>query len=161
MRDRGPATRTLNLLELTLWYNTSMQQGVGIRPIKFLFSQLFLDVVRFPMWWYTSGLLWVLRSIAVSLEDLIQALSLRILLKNLLTPMYGDYTKSGRIISFGVRLVQLSLYGVVTFLWIVLLGVGLFLWIFAPLLVAYSIYYQVGSPSEHWLMTLWNALNLP
>lgn len=144
----------------SLWYNKLMQQGVGIRPIKFLFSHLLLDAVRFPFWWYGSGLLWVLRSIAMSLENLIQGLSLRILVKNLFVPMYGDYTKSGRVISFGVRLVQLGIYGLATFLWILALGVGLFLWILAPLVVVYNIYYHVSDPSEHWLITLWNTLNV-
>lgn len=129
-----------------------------LRPIKFLLLNVVFDVVRFPVWWYTGGVAWIARGIAESLEGLIQGLSLRILFKNLFVPMYGDYTKSGRFISFGVRLVQMVVYLCVTFVWILILGVGFFLWILFPLIIAYSIYYQIASPDEHLLITLWNDL---
>ncbi|MBI3120357.1 MAG: hypothetical protein HYZ08_01940 [Candidatus Kerfeldbacteria bacterium] len=129
------------------------------QPIKFFVTDLLFDVVRFPVWWYTRGTAMVARSVARSFEDLIQSLSLGILFKNLFVPMYGDYTKSGRIISFGVRLVQVSVYVFVTVLWMLILGVGLFLWWLIPVFVAIQLYDQFIQPDVPVLLQLWKMIS--
>lgn len=72
-----------------------------------LILEFLLDVVRFPYWWYTGGLLLVGHWCKRGFQETVWRLSLGLFVKHLFTPMYGDYSKSGRAISLIIRLVIL------------------------------------------------------
>ena len=57
--------------------------------------------------------------------------------------MYGDYTKEGRIISFGMRIVVLIYKIVAMLVWLIILLVIFIAWIILPILIIYFILYQV------------------
>lgn len=99
------------------------------------------DVVRFPVWWYTRGTMSAGRWYAQKLRDGSDALALLILLKNFDRPMYGDYSREGRIISFFVRLAQLAVSFVLFALWFVLVTLGFIAWFFVlPAFVWFLVY---------------------
>ncbi len=75
---------------------------IGQLVVEFL-----LDVVRFPYWWYSGGLVRVFRFCRDGLRAAAWRVSLGLFARYLFTPMYGDYTYSGRALSFVVRLVML------------------------------------------------------
>ena len=97
--------------------------------LHFVLVDVLWDVVRFPVWWFhrafVSGALWWARQLA----DGEERLALVVLMKNLGRPMFGDYTKEGRAISFGVRLIQLAVSLVIFVLWFILVTLGWIAWI--------------------------------
>lgn len=103
----------------------NLRENVFFRSISFILREIVLDVVRFPLWWYGPGLVRAVRSIASELVLGSQRLSLTILVRNLLKPMFGDYTRSGRIISFFMRIIVFVFRLAVMAAWIVLL-IGFF-----------------------------------
>jgi hypothetical protein len=74
-----------------------------LRQVAELILEFLLDVVRFPGWWYSSGL----RSAAVwcwqGFGSTRARVSLGLFLRHFFTPMYGDYSFSGRAISLLMR----------------------------------------------------------
>ncbi|MFH1171139.1 MAG: hypothetical protein V1778_01195 [bacterium] len=93
---------------------------------RFLIVDILWDVVRFPVWWFRYGLTNVARWWVGKVVSGEERLALVVLMKNLGRPMFGDYTREGRAISFGVRIVQLAVslvlfagwFVVITLLWI-------------------------------------------
>lgn len=74
---------------------------------KFFLSETIGSVLRFPMWWYTDGLMKLGKWIVQELEYRWKAYSFTIWIKNLFVPMYGQYDWSGRLVSFIMRVVVL------------------------------------------------------
>ncbi|MCD6097135.1 hypothetical protein J7J60_02290 [bacterium] len=65
------------------------------------------NVFYFPFWWYTRGLKSQLVFFSQRLKKIAYALALKIMLKSLFKPMFGQFSISGRIISFFMRVVIL------------------------------------------------------
>lgn len=97
--------------------------------LRFVFVDFLWDVVRFPVWWFhralVSGAFWWSRQ----LRDGEERLALTVLMKNLGRPMFGDYTKEGRAISFGVRIIQLIVSLALFVLWFFVVTIGWIAWI--------------------------------
>lgn len=99
----------------------------------------FMDIVRYPYWWYTKGLL---QAITYSIE-LVQSannrLAPRLWLKYIFVPMFGQYDWQGRLISFFMRLVNLIGRSIAI---VFTAGMGVFLailWVIVPLIVIYML----------------------
>lgn len=117
-----------------------MTQNIFLTSLKYLFVDLIGDIIYFPVWWYSQGAKKTLIFCWHKINNLADRLSLRILFKFFFKPMYGDYSASGRIISFFMRLLQLSFL-------LLALSVGFcfwfgvfILWLIFPLVVIYNIY---------------------
>ena len=85
-----------------------------------LILEFLLDVIRFPYWWYSGGFKLVFNFCRQGFRAVAWRVSLGLFARYLFTPMYGDYTYSGRLLSFVVRLVLLltkSVRLVLAFLW--------------------------------------------
>lgn len=65
------------------------------------------ELVLFPVWWYTRGLSRVARWASQTLRGWEHAVGLRLWLKALFVPMYGQNDLQGRLISFFMRFVVL------------------------------------------------------
>lgn len=113
-----------------------------------------MEVFRFPVWWYTRGFEHILLFIWREITSLAIFLNLPILFRNLFAPMYGQTDWQGRLISFGVRSVQLFFLAIVTILWTVILACFAVLWVLFPLLVFDMILYQLGVTDNHLLFYL-------
>lgn len=70
-------------------------------------NQLQLNPITFPLWWYTVGFrlvcAWALRQFRFGLKTT----GIIVFIRYMRHPLYGDYTRSGRIISFLIRVVLL------------------------------------------------------
>ena len=66
-----------------------------------------LNILTFPIWWYTdgAGLIWRISKRKLALA--IRTSGLGIFARHLTEPIYGDYTRTGRIVSFFLRIVLL------------------------------------------------------
>lgn len=104
-----------------------------------LLLEAVLDIVYFPLWWYSAGLARAARRGGERFRQGNSRLAPGLWLKNIFVPMYGQFDWQGRIISFFMRLAQvigrsvaLGVWGVVCFMlwlawlaWPVVLGYGL------------------------------------
>jgi len=107
--------------------------------IKFIVIDIIGDFVYWPIWWYTIGLKDCFVFCAVQIKKTWLSLGLNIWLKNLFTPMYGDRSFVGRLISLIVRIVVLFWRLLWFFFWTSFVLAMLFIWIIGPIIVVYMI----------------------
>lgn len=93
---------------------------------------LLFEVVYAPVWWYTSGLLWIIRQVGNSIRDTADSASLGLWVKNLFVPMYGQYDVWGRIVSFIIRFANIIGRSVWVGLWVIICMGVLAIWIVLP-----------------------------
>lgn len=110
----------------------------------------FLDLVYFPVWWYTRGL----KHAAIWCFELIKSgnsqLGPVLWLVNLFTPMYGQYDWQGRIISFFMRLFNVFGRGLALLFWIIFCFILFLFWLLLPLFIVFSIYYSMINNNYIW-----------
>jgi len=105
--------------------------------------ELVRDVIYFPLWWYSRGLLKTLLWLKSFLADKQKSLALLIWIKNIHRPMYGQYDWAGLLISFFVRLFQILVRSLIMLFWLIIALVIFCFWIILPLLVVYEIIFQL------------------
>jgi hypothetical protein len=120
-----------------------MTSNPVLKAIKFIFIDLVGDFLYFPLWWYSGGVKRVLIFIQEKEKDIFYALGLHIWLKVLFKPMYADYSFSGRLISFFMRIIILSVDLVVVMIWSAFLILILLVWLFLPVFALGSIWYNL------------------
>ena len=106
-----------------------------------LILDTFLDLLYFPLWWYTGGVLaslkWCWRLVLSGNNHFAPGLWLG----NIFVPMYGQHDIEGKIISFFMRLVQVLVRSLALFVWI-LVCLSLFLiWLALPIFVFYGFWF--------------------
>ncbi len=84
-----------------------------------LVREFFSSIVRFPFWWYTKGLAIVLGKTVRSLKTASDFFGFGVWVRNLFTPMYGDDSAAGRLVSFLVRSAMVVMKGFGVLLWAV------------------------------------------
>ncbi len=117
-----------------------MQQNIAWKTTKYVFKEIIFDIVYFPFWWYTKGIKKAGLFFVNEVIDWSNRLSLRILFKNLLQPMYGDYSRSGRVISLFMRIIVFGFKLIVMVIWLVVLLALFFLWVLIPIFIGYMIF---------------------
>jgi hypothetical protein len=108
-----------------------------------ILGELVLDVLYFPVWWYSRGLF----NLAVGLKNFLvnkqKALALLVWLKNIFRPMYAQYDWQGMLISFFMRLVQIIFRSLIMLFWLILSFAVVIFWILFPVFVIYEIIFQL------------------
>lgn len=95
-------------------------------------------IIYFPVWWYSIGLKKRLIGLVQSIQTLFHNLAITIMLKYLFKPMFGERSRSGRIISFFMRFLLLLWR---LFLFLFLTGariVLVVLWVILPVIAAWQ-----------------------
>lgn len=108
-----------------------------------LLKQLGMDLVYFPVWWYSWGFLDFLTWLKNFLIQKERGLSFFVWLKNIFTPMYGQKDVTGILISVFMRVIQIIFRGVILLFWLLFCVVIFIAWIFMPLVIVYNIIYQL------------------
>lgn len=114
-------------------------QNIIVVAGKLLLVDVIADALYFPLWWYTAGLAQFARGRARSVMETSENLALRLLLLNIFKPMFAQYDRVGRIISFFMRIVILVGRAVYFFLYCALQLAVLAAWILLPLFIFYRI----------------------
>ncbi|MFA5188099.1 MAG: hypothetical protein WC460_01910 [Patescibacteria group bacterium] len=108
-----------------------------------ILGQVLLDRIReilyFPIWWYSKGLLKVINGAGEFVKGFEQTLGLMIWIKNLFVPMFGQKDIAGRLISFGLRLFQIFWKSIVLLIFILIAFLFVIFWLALPVLVIYQI----------------------
>lgn len=109
-------------------------------------DEVVIRAVRFPLWWYSAGLVAFARGVLRSEAEWLERLGLRIQLANLFIPMFGDYSRSGRVISFFMRVVLVVVKGASAVVVSVALAAVFALYVLLPVVVVVQMVFQLGGP---------------
>jgi hypothetical protein len=107
-----------------------------------IFTDIFIDIVFFPFWWYSLGLVKVVRKLVDFIADKEKSLALSVWIKNIFTPMYGQRDIQGFLISFFIRLIQIIFRSLILLFWTIIALIIFWLWLLAPILIIYQIIRQ-------------------
>jgi len=126
-----------------------MADALAKNASRFILREFVGDIVLFPAWWYGGGLrrvgqaLWARQTAFTNRSRW----SPKVWFQNLFVPMYGDYSRSGRAISFFVRFVVAIALTVVFIIYSLLVFIGFLLYLVIPVAVLYFFLHQlVGLP---------------
>jgi len=104
---------------------------------------LILEIVYFPIWWYSVGFLRFLKDVGNFFIGREKSLGFFIWLKNIFVPMYGQYDWTGRLISFFIRLVQIIFRGLLLLFWLLICLFVLLFWLALPAVLVLLLLFQV------------------
>ena len=116
-----------------------VKKGPATSTARFIGVDLIGDVLYYPVWWYTKGLINTARACVRSVAAQEERLGVSIWISNIFTPMFGQYDWEGRLISFFARVVQIIVRGVALLVWAVLILGLVIVWLLLPLLIVYEI----------------------
>lgn len=104
---------------------------------------LILEIVYFPVWWYSVGFFRIAKNIWRFFRGRNQALGFSIWLKNIFVPMYGQYDWAGRLISFFIRLIQIIFRGSILLFWGVICFFLVVGWLILPIFLVLALAFQI------------------
>lgn len=111
---------------------------------KFIIFDGLRSIFYFPVWWYTRGLKKRFSGFIQGIKMSAHNLALKIMFKYLFKPMFGERSKSGRIISFFMRLIllfwRLFLFGLSLTGHLLLL----IFWLVLPMMAVWQIIVLIG-----------------
>ncbi len=113
-----------------------MTNSTSVRAVTFILREILGEVLYFPVWWFSIGFATFLQALWHGWLGVAERLAIRILLKNMFRPMYADYTRSGRVISFFFRIFLVAVRLVVLAVWTAIDLVLIVGWLVVPLLAA-------------------------
>jgi hypothetical protein len=109
---------------------------------KLIFKDLFLDAVLellyFPVWWYSRGLKKAAFFCWKRVKDGWRVMALSILIRNVFKPMYAQRGWDAYVLSMMVRLFQLFWRFLFMFLWFFLWVLVLLAWLVLPVFAVYK-----------------------
>lgn len=113
--------------------------SLGTTLTKSIFLDTVKSVIYFPIWWYSRGLKNRFLRLINGVRTLFHNLAIKIMFKYFFKPMFGERSRSGRIISFFMRLILLCWR-----LFLFLLGATgrlllLIIWIILPIIAVWQI----------------------
>ena len=126
-----------------------MTQNIIVQAAKILLIDLIGELLYFPIWWYTQGLKRVVLYVFNSIKDTNRNLAVGLMFKSLFKPMFGQYDRQGRLISFFFRLILTFARTIAFLLLVVIHLLVIVFWIFLPVVVVWGIYNNFN--------TLWKA----
>ena len=102
-----------------------------------------VDIIFFPIWWYSFGLIKTTKRLASFVSDREKSLAFFVWLKNIFVPMYGQRDLPGRLISFFMRFFQIIFRGLAILFWIIVSLVLFWLWVALPIVFVYEVCWQL------------------
>jgi len=116
-----------------------MANNIFSTSLKYITLDLAGDLLYWPIWWYSKGLLKAAKVCLSEVNAQQERLGILVWLKNIFTPMFGQYDIEGRIISFFVRLVQIIARSILFFIWSILILILFLAWLVLPIIIVYQI----------------------
>ncbi len=104
-----------------------------------LIGQFFLDLVYFPVWWYSLGTKRAFLSCTGLIADANSNLAPGLWLKNIFVPMFGQTDWQGRITSFFMRLINVIGRGFGLLVWTTVVWILFVLWLTIPVFFLFEI----------------------
>jgi hypothetical protein len=116
-----------------------MANSIALNSIRYITIDFVGSVLYWPIWWYSKGLWKILIFCLTRIQKIEARLGLKIWLKNIFTPMFGQYDLESRLISFFVRLSQIIIKLIILILGFLLMILIFLLYLILPLIIIYQI----------------------
>ncbi len=100
--------------------------------IKHFFIELFWGMIRYPIWWYSKGLVQRVKSSFDGIEYYARSLAISVWVKNIFVPMFGQRDWQSRIISFFIRIANIIIRSLLLILWMVIMIALILVYILIP-----------------------------
>jgi hypothetical protein len=97
--------------------------------------EFILDLVYFPLWWYTKGAKRAFLYCAHLFQFVNSYLAPGLWLANIFVPMYAQYDIQGRLVSFIVRLGNVIIRAIGLLIWLLIVLVIFLAWLLFPVFV--------------------------
>ncbi|MEA3398402.1 MAG: hypothetical protein U9R06_01520 [Patescibacteria group bacterium] len=110
-----------------------------------IFAEIGRDILFFPIWWYSKGLLLVGKKLVIFISNRQKSLGLLVWIKNIHRPMYQQYDWQGMLISFFMRLVMIFFRSLLMFFWLIIAIIIFIFWLLLPIIVIYEIVSQLNA----------------
>ena len=110
-----------------------------------ILGKIVRDIIYFPLWWYTEGLITIGKKLLIFLQNRQKSLALLIWIKNIHRPMYRQYDWQGMFISFFMRVIQIIIRSMIMIFWLIIALIIFFSWIILPIFVIYEIIFQLNA----------------
>jgi hypothetical protein len=104
-----------------------------------MFYDWLIELVYFPIWWYTVGFFQTIKYAWFFLLRREQEIMFLVWLRNIFVPMYGQWDFVGRIISFIIRLIQIFFRGIIMLFYLIITLSFLFVWFALPIVAIMAI----------------------
>ena len=112
---------------------------MGVLVLQRMFLEFVLDVLYFPLWWYTTGLLHVLKTLWGMLVRANYSLAPGLWLKNIFVPMFGQTDWQGRFMSIFMRFVNVIGRSIALLFYTAFLLLLLAVWLVLPILTTWML----------------------
>lgn len=103
-----------------------------LTTIQYSFVDLVTSILKWPLWWYSTGLVAVFKSLWQMFSYQIKSMAVGVWIKNIFVPMFGQRDWQSRIISFIMRVVNIIGRSFAGFIWgmiLFLVGVLYIAWL--------------------------------
>lgn len=117
-----------------------MTQNIIVQALRSLIIDWIGEILYFPVWWYSQGLVKILLYFVNSIKSTNRNLALTLLLRNFFRPMFGVQDRSGRIISLFMRLILILGRLLAFFLLVFFYVLVVVFWLILPVVVAAGLY---------------------
>lgn len=117
-------------------------ENIVIKSVKFIARDIVLDILYWPIWWYTSGLKKAAGRFSDTLVQANDELALSIWIKNIFKPMFQQNDVWGRVISFFMRLAQIIFRSIAFMFWLGLAIVSFLIWLVMPAFLILAILFS-------------------
>jgi len=114
-----------------------------ILVLQRLVGEAILDIIYFPLWWYTAGAWKALRWCFGLFEKGNGVLAPGLWFINIFVPMYGQFDWQGRLISFLMRSVQIIARSFALLVWAMFCLILFFIWLIIPILIAAGLIHAI------------------
>ena len=108
-----------------------------------VFTDLILDLVYFPAWWYTRGLKQTTLALFRFLQNRERGLGLFVWIRNIFKPMYAQQDFAGIAISFFMRVIQIIVRGIAMLFWLFIALAAFLFWLALPIIMVSEIVFQL------------------
>ncbi len=116
-----------------------MLQGKTGRVFEVIGRDLIGEILYFPIWWYSKGVLQFTQIAWGKVMWLWGSLGLRILIKSYFKPMFGDRSFWGRSISIVMRTIELVFNLAIISVWAGLMISILLIWLALPAIAVWQL----------------------
>ena len=107
-----------------------------------LLTETIKDILFFPLWWYSRGLIQLVSGLKRFLINREKGLAFFIWVKNFFKPMYGQSDWQGRLISMGMRFFMIIFRGLALLFWLIFCVFIFLLWLALPVLAVFELMFQ-------------------
>jgi len=115
------------------------QQNLVLQSLKYIIIDLLGDFVKFPIWWYGKGTYRALMFCVNGFLNAEKSLGLKVWVKNIFKPMFGQTDWQGKIISFFMRVFQIIGRTIALVIYFVLLVIVFIIWLLLPVFIVFQL----------------------